>query len=124
MNINDISTGTKQYLFNTLDELANNDFLIGFARPVIKMAIENNFSKVTNMLKIIADENNNIDIEKLIDDVISSSLNRSVKNFPIGSIGTIEYGNNCLKFDIFNKYIKFDANDFIKLKNYLIENFK
>lgn len=124
MNINDISRGTKEFLFNTLDQLSATDSIIGFIRPIIKLGIENNFSKVTNMLKLIADENNNIDIEKLIDDIISSSLNRNVQTFPIGSIGAIEYGNNCLKFDIFNKYIKFDANDFIKLKNYLIENFK
>lgn len=124
MNINDISRGTKEFLFNTLDQLSATDSIIGFIRPIIKLGIENNFSKFTNMLKLIADENDNIDIEKLIDDIISSSLNRNVQTFPIGSIGTIEYGNNYLKFDIFNKYIKFDANDFIKLKNYLIENFK
>lgn len=124
MNINDISRGTKEFLFNTLDQLSATDSIIGFIRPIIKLGIENNFSKVTNMLKLIADKNDNIDVEKLIDDIISSSLNRNVQTFPIGSIGTIEYGNNYLKFDIFNKYIKFDANDFIKLKNYLIENFK
>ena len=66
MNINDISRGTKEFLFNTLDQLSATDSIIGFIRPVIKLGIENNFSKVTNMLKLIADENDNVKAIKVI----------------------------------------------------------
>lgn len=124
MKVTDVANGTKQYAFNIVDELAQNDFVIGAARPFIKMVIENNFHKVSNFLKIAADEKGEIDIEKLIDDSIKSTLNSKQAIYPLGSFGTIEFGNNAMKLNILNKFVKFDANDFIKLKNYLVENYK
>lgn len=124
MKVTDVANGTKQYIFNVIDELSQNDFLIGAANPFIRMVVENNFHKVSNLLNIAADENGEIDIAKLIDDTIKSTLNSKKASYPLGNIGVIDFGDNGVKFNIFNKYVKFTSEDFIKLKNYLIENYK
>lgn len=124
MNVNDISSGTKQYLFNLVEDIASRDTLVGLVKPLVLTGIENNFNKVTNTLKLIADENGNIDIEKLVDDCITSVFNSRKSSLNIGNIGNVEFGDNVLKLNIFNKFIKFDSNDFIKFKNYLIENYR
>lgn len=123
MNVNDISSGTKQYLLNLVDSLSNNDFTIGILSPLVKIGIENNFNKITKILNLISDENGNIDIEKLVNDIIKSSLNGKSMTYNISPVGEIVVGNDAIRFNILNKYIKFDSNDFIKLKNYLIENY-
>lgn len=123
MNVNDISAGTKQYLFDLVDSLSKTDFTIGIVNPIIKTGIENNFNKITNILKLISDEEGNLDIDKFVNDIIKSTLNSKFVSYPISSFGSVDIGNNAITFNIFNKYVKFDSNDFIKLKNYLIENY-
>ena len=123
MNVNDISNGTKQYLFDLVDSLSQNDFTIGIVSPLVKTGIENNFNKITKTLNLISDEEGNIDIDKLIDDIIKSSLNSKFVSYPLSSFGSIDIGNNAITFNVFNKFVKFDSNDFIKLKKYLIENY-
>ena len=123
MNVNDISSGTKQYLLNLVDSLSDNDFTIGVLSPLVKTGIENNFNKISKILNLISDENGDINIEKLINDIIKSSLNGKSMTYNISPVGEIVVGNDAIRFNIFNKFIKFDSNDFIKLKNYLIENY-
>ena len=52
MNIVKVSEGIKGYIDNRVDEIAVNDFLVSAIRPIIRMAIENNFYKVNNILNI------------------------------------------------------------------------
>ena len=54
MNVVKVSEGIKSYINTLVDDLAVNDFLIGAIRPMIRMAIENNFYKVNNILKVLA----------------------------------------------------------------------
>ena len=124
MKVNDVVNGTKQYIFNVIDDLAKTDFIFGAGRPLGRMIVENNINKLSKLLNIASDENGEIDIEKLIDDTIESTLNSKQAIYPISSFGNIEFGNGGMKLNILNKYIKFDSADFIKLKNYLIENYK
>lgn len=124
MNIKNIEAGTKQFLFNTVDEIAETDFLFSAIRPMIKMAIENKFNKISNTLNLIADENNEIDIEKLVNESITSVLNGRKVSYDIGTIGNICFGDNAITINIFNKFIKFDSKDFIKYKDYLIEQYR
>ena len=52
MNVNNISKGTKEFIFSSLDNLANNDFKSSLIRPFVKTAIENNFYKVEKYANI------------------------------------------------------------------------
>lgn len=126
MNIAKVSEGLKDYIFKFVDDLAINDFIIGALRPMVCMAIENNFYKVNNILKVLADKDGNINFEKLVDDTITSLLNSKQVTYPIGNIGTVDFGNNAVKITIpiINKFFKFEADDFIKMKNYIIEKYK
>lgn len=125
MNIAKVSEGMKDYIFNVVDEIAINDFLVGAIRPMIRMAIENNFYKVNNILKVLADKNGDINFSKLVDDTMTSLLNSKQAVYPIGSIATAEFGNNALKLTVpaINKYFKFESQDFIKMKNFIIDNY-
>lgn len=125
MNVNNISKGTKEFIFSSLDNLANNDFKSSLIRPFVKTAIENNFYKVEKFLNTIADKDGNINIEKLIDDIINSVLNGKKGFLDLNPIGELEVGDGGVKIIIpsLNTYYKFNSNDFIELKNKLIENY-
>lgn len=125
MNIDKICKGTQEFIFSSLDSLAQNNFKTSLINPFIKTAIENNFYKVENLLKAIADKDGNIDIEKLINDIISSVLNGTQGSLDLGLIGNVDIGNGGITLNIpsLNTFYKFDSNDFIELKNKLIENY-
>lgn len=124
MNIVKVSEGIKSYINTLVDDLAVNDFLIGAIRPMINMAIENNFYKVNNILKVIADKNGDLDFNKLVDETMTSMLNSKQATYPIGNFAIAEFGNNALKITIpaLNKFLKFEPQDFIKMKNFIIQN--
>ena len=85
MNVVKVSEGIKSYINTLVDDLAVNDFLIGAVRPMIRMAIENNFYKVNNILKVLADKNGDIDFNKLVDETMTSMLNSKQATYPIGN---------------------------------------
>lgn len=124
MNVKDITSKSKTYIVDLIDNLAQNNFLISVARPAINLAIDNNFYKVENVLNAIADKDNNVDVDKLIDDTIKSVLNGRKGVLPVGKILQIQFGDNSMKIEVpsFNYYVSFDSNDFIKFKNYLLGN--
>ena len=124
MKVDYIVKGTKQYLLNIVNDISANDVVVSMANPFIRMIIENNFYKIESFLKLAADKNNEIDINKLVDDTITSVLNVKQTVYPISSVGSIGFGDGAIQLNIFNKYFKFNADDFIKYKNYLIENYK
>ena len=125
MNIVKVSEGIKGYIDNLVDEIAVNDFLVSAIRPIIRMAIENNFYKVNNILKLLADKNGDINFDKLVNETISSMLNGKQGSYPIGDFAIAEFGNDALKLPIpsLNKFFKFDSQDFIKMKNFIIQNY-
>ena len=125
MNVVKVSEGIKSYINTLVDDLAVNDFLIGAIRPMINMAIENNFYKVNNILKVIADKNGDLDFNKLVDETMTSMLNSKQATYPIGNFAIAEFGNNALKITIpaLNKFLKFEPQDFIKMKNFIIQNY-
>lgn len=125
MNVNKVIEGTKEYLFQSIDSMAETDFGISLLRPLIKTGINNKFYKIEEALKFVADKDNNIDIDKFVDDAITSILNGKKGNLPVGEIATIQFGDNAVTIVIpfINRYFKFDSKDFIKFKNYLVENY-
>lgn len=124
MNVKELSSKTKTYIIDLIDNLAQTNFMISVARPAINLAIDNNFYKAENLLKGIADKDGNIDIEKLIDNTISSVLNGRKGVLPVGKICQLQFGDNKMKVEIpsINQYISFDSEDFVKFKNYLLGN--
>lgn len=124
MNVNELSSKTKSYIIDLIDNLAQTNFMISVARPVINLAIDNNFYKAEDLLKSIADKDGNVDVNRLIDDTIKSVLNGRKGVLPVGKILQIQFGDNSMKIEVpsFNYYISFDSNDFIKFKNYLLGN--
>lgn len=124
MNVKDISSKSKTYFIDLVDNLAQSNFLISVARPAINLAIENNFYKVENVLNAIADKDNNVDVDKLIDDTIKSVLNGRKGVLPVGKICQIQFGDNAMKVELpsLNYYVSFNSDDFIKFKNYLLGN--
>ena len=124
MNVKDITSRSKTYIVDLIDNLAQNNFLISVARHVINLAIDNNFYKVENILNAIADKDNDVDVDKLIDDTIKSVLNGKNGVLPVGKICNLKFGDNSMKVELpsLNYYVSFDSNDFIKFKNYLLGN--
>ncbi len=124
MNVNELSSKTKSYIIDLIDNLAQTNFMISVARPAINLAIDNNFYKAEDLLKSIADKDGNVDVNRLIDDTIKSVLNGRKGVLPVGKILQLQFGDNSMKIELpsFNYYVSFDSNDFIKFKNYLLGN--
>lgn len=124
MNVNELSSKTKSYIIDLIDNLAQTNFMISVARPAINLAIDNNFYKAEDLLKSIADKDGNVDVNRLIDDTIKSVLNGRKGVLPVGKILQLQFGDNSMKIEVpsLNYYVSFDSNDFIKFKNYLLGN--
>lgn len=124
MNIKDLSSKTKDYIIDLIDNLAQTNFMISVARPAINMAIDNNFYKIDNLFSAISDKEGDINVDKLIDDTISSVLNGRKGVLPVGKICQIQFGDNNMKIEIpsINYYVSFSSDDFVKFKNYLLGN--
>lgn len=124
MNVNELSSKTKSYIIDLIDNLAQTNFMISVARPAINLAIDNNFYKAEDLLKSIADKDGNVDVNRLIDDTIKSVLNGRKGVLPVGKILQLQFGDNSMKIEVpsLNYYVSFDSNDFVKFKNYLLGN--
>lgn len=106
--------------------MANGDFAISALKPMIQMGIENNFYKITDILKLVADKNGEINFTKLVDDTIHSLFNNKQATYNIGNFATAEFDTTALTIRIpsINKFFKFDSQDFLKMKNYIVTNYK
>lgn len=113
----------KLYLNGRINSLALNNPLIGFTKPIILRAINNNIYKAEGFLSILADESGNIDTQSLIPEMIQSVMTTKPFIYHTDFLGDLEIGGGVIKMNIpfTNNQIVLGKNDLDVLKELFVE---
>ena len=113
----------KIYLNGRINSLALNNPLIGFTKPIILRAINNNIYKAEGFLSILADESGNIDTQSLIPEMIQSVMTTKPFIYHTDFLGDLEIGGGVIKMNIpfTNNQIVLGKNDLDVLKELFVE---
>lgn len=113
---------TVEFINSKLAELSTNNPIVLLMRPMIARAVNNNIGKVDSILKLIQDENGEVDVEGILSETIDNLLVAKVSKFPdiLGGV-KIGEGNISINIPFINKAIVFDTTDIEAFKQTLIQ---
>ena len=117
-----LTDNLRAYVAIQLDTMSKNTPMIGFMKPLITRALDNNFSKVTKALDLIANDEGKIDIENILTEMIENVMNTNPFTFKTSFIGDVEIGVGQIKFNLpfTNKRLVLDITDLEAFKEMLI----
>lgn len=121
VTILELDTRLKKYLLEQINTIAKDNPFVGFVKPLITRAVDKNFSKVKNMLSLIADQEGNIDVENILTEMFESVVQSNTFTINTGFIGGVIVGDGIIKMQIpmTNKNIVFNMSDLQHLKEVL-----
>lgn len=111
-----------EFINSKLSELSTNNPIILIIRPMIARAVNNNIGKVDSVLKLVQDENGNVDAEGILSETIDNLLVSKIQNFP-DVLGGVKIGEGSISVNIpfINKSVVFDTSDIEAFKQTLIQ---
>ena len=117
-----LTDNLRAYITTQLDTMSNNTPMIGFMKPLITRALDKNFSKVTKVLDLIANDEGKIDIENILTEMIENVMTTNPFTFKTSFIGDIEIGGRQIKFNLplTDKRLVLDITDLETFKEMLI----
>lgn len=120
MERNLIIEKTHNFINEKITEIATNNSLINIARPIINRMVNNIVHKGDNFLKLLEDENGNIDIDTIIKEITDSLIVSTVNYYP-DLFGGIEIGAGkiSMHIPIIDKRLVIDSNDIKAFRQYL-----
>lgn len=114
----------KIFLTGRINNLAMNNPIISFSKPVIIRIVHNNMNKIHGLLSMIADESGNIDVQNLIPEMIQSISTTKPFIYHTEVLGDLELGGGFIKMNIpfTNNQIVLGQSDLEVLKELFKEN--
>jgi hypothetical protein len=108
----------KTYVISQLDTMSKTTPMVSFMKPFITRALNKNFSKLTGILDMIADNEGNIDVDGILSEMMESIRTTQPFIFKTSFVGDIEIGGGAIKLNIplTDKRLAFNMSD--------LENFK
>lgn len=100
VTIDKLTENIKAYISLQLDTMSKNNPIIGFAKPLITRALDKNIDKMDKALRLIADENGNIDVEGILSEMTDNLVSTNPFTFKTSFIGDIEIGGGEIKFNL------------------------
>lgn len=101
-----IISGMKDYVSHKLSEMSANNSIILFARPIFDRISCNAINKVDSVLKLIVDENGEIDIVAIGDEIINNLITAKSREYnDIIDRLVIGDGKICIPINFINKKI-------------------
>ena len=101
-----IISGMKDYVSHKLSEMSANNSIILFARPIFDRISCNAINKVDSVLKLIVDENGEIDIVAIGDEMINNLITAKSREYnDIIDELVIGDGKICIPINFINKKI-------------------
>lgn len=100
VTIDKLTENIKAYISLQLDSMSKNNPIIGFAKPLITRALDKNIDKMDKALRLIADENGNIDVEGILSEMTDNLVNTNPFTFKTPFIGDVEIGGGEIKFNL------------------------
>lgn len=90
----------KAYVALQLDAMSKNTPIVGIAKPIITRIVNNNMSKVTKTLNLMADEEGNIDVENILTEMIENIMHSNPFIYNTSFMGDIEIGGGHIKLNL------------------------
>ena len=117
-----LTDNLRAYVATQLDTMSKNTPMIGFMKPLIIRALDKNFSKVTKVLDLIANDEGKIDIENILTEMMENVINTNPFTFKTSFVGDIEIGGGEIKFNLplTNKRLVLNMTDLETFKEMLI----
>lgn len=109
-----------QFANNKLSEMSSSNPFVLFIRPIVARAINNNIGKLDSVLKLVQDNDGNVDIEGILSEMVDNLAVAQIKKYP-NVLNGVELGNGSIKVNIpfFDKAIVFDTDDIESFKKSL-----
>ena len=110
------------YIDSQLGIMSKNTPIIGVTKPIITRIVNNNIGKLSNILGLMANESGDIDIENILNEMLSNIMSANLFSVNIPVIGNVELGGGFIKLNIpfTDKRIVLDKTDFDTFKEMII----
>lgn len=119
-----IISGMKDYVSHKLSEMSANNSIILFARPIFDRIACNAINKVDSVLKLIVDENGEIDIVAIGDEMINNLITAKSREYNDIIDGlVIGDGNICIPINFINKKIVLTHEDIKDMIAFINSNY-
>ena len=112
----------KAYVDMQINDIARNNPMMGFIKPMISRAASNYINKADKTLSLLADEKGEIDVDSLLTEMIENLMTTTPFTINTSFIGDIVIGNGAIKLDIpyTGRNLVFNTSDLQALKEMLI----
>lgn len=122
MTIVQLTDNIKSYISLQLDSMSKTSPIIGFMKPLITRALDKNFDKVTKTLDLIADKDDNVNIENILSEMADNLINTNPFTFKTSFIGDIVIGGGEIKLNLplIDKRLVLNTTDINTFKEMLI----
>lgn len=119
-----IISGMKDYVSHKLSEMSANNSIILFARPIFDRIAYNAINKVDSILKLIVDENGEIDIVAIGDEMINNLITAKSREYNDIIDGlAIGDGKICIPINFINKKIVLTHEDIKDMIAFINSNY-
>lgn len=114
----------KEYAINQVNRMSKSSPGVAFLKPYITRVINNGIGQVLKPLDLIADKNNNIDVENIVSEMYDSIMSTSPFKINVPVIGEMEIGGGHIKLNIpvINKDLILNTEDLNELKQTLLKH--
>lgn len=113
-----IMEGLHRFAILQIDNMAKNNPIIQFMKPILSRSLGNMVGKIEKHLALVANAEGFVDIEGILNEMIDNVKTMQPFHFDNPVLKGIEIGGGHISFDIpgLNKQISFDTQDLEVLK--------
>jgi hypothetical protein len=124
MNKEVLISNLKQYLVKQVENIASNNSLVAFTKPIIVRVIDNKISSISPFLDMLKDSQGNIDLTGIITEMTSSVMDTKTFSVNVPVLGDVTIGNGHIKLPIpyTEQVIVLNRQDIEELKTMLTNN--
>lgn len=124
MNKEVLISNLKQYLVKQVENIASNNPLVAFAKPIIVRVIDNKISSISPFLDMLKDSEGNIDLAGIITEMSCSVMDTKTFIINVPILGDITIGNGHIRLPIpyTDQVIVLNRQDIEELKTMLTNN--
>lgn len=124
MNKEVLISNLKQYLVKQVENIASNNPLVAFAKPIVVRVIDNKISSISPFLDMLKDSQGNIDLTGIITEMTSSVMDTKTFSINVPILGDVTIGNGHIRLPIpyTEQVIVLNRQDIEELKTMLTNN--
>lgn len=124
MNKEVLISNLKQYLVKQVENIASNNPLVAFAKPIIVRVIDNKISSISPFLDMLKDSQGNIDLTGIITEMTASVMDTKTFSINVPVLGDVTIGNGHIRLPIpyTEQVIVLNRQDIEELKTMLTNN--